>query len=160
MMTCETPSDEFDRSSSMLLIVLTASSILSVISVSTSSGAAPGSLVVTTTVGKSTLGKRSRPSRMKAKAPTTVSERMMTVAKTGRRTEIDASHCMCRYLSCFEEKRARVQREATVCPSATRPFGSVATDSPFAMPEVTSIRSPNVSPTVTIRSSTRLFLTT
>src|SRR4249919_4144280 len=104
MMTCETPSDEFDRSSSMLLIVLTASSILSVISVSTSSGAAPGSLVVTTTVGKSTLGKRSSPSRMKAKAPTTVSERMMTVAKTGRRTEIDASHCMCRYLSCFEEK--------------------------------------------------------
>ena len=69
MMTCETPSDEFDRSSSMLLIVLTASSILSVISVSTSSGAAPGSRVVTTTVGKSTLGKRSRPSRVKANAP-------------------------------------------------------------------------------------------
>ena len=49
MMTCDTPSEEFDRSSSMLLIVLTASSILSVISVSTSSGAAPGRRVVTTT---------------------------------------------------------------------------------------------------------------
>ena len=57
MMTCETPSDEVERSSSMPLMVLTASSILSVISVSTSSGAAPGSRVVTTTVGKSTFGK-------------------------------------------------------------------------------------------------------
>ena len=42
MMTCETPSDEIERSSSMPLIVLTASSILSVISVSICSGAAPG----------------------------------------------------------------------------------------------------------------------
>ena len=94
MMTCETPSDEFERSSSMPLIVLTASSILSVTSVSTSSGAAPGSRVVTTTVGKSTFGKRSRPSRVKAKAPMTVSESVMTVANTGRRTEMEASHCM------------------------------------------------------------------
>ena len=94
MMTCETPSDEFERSSSIPLIVLTASSILSVTSVSTSSGAAPGSLVTTTTVGKSTFGNRSSPSFVKANAPTTVSERVMTVAKTGRRTEIEASHCM------------------------------------------------------------------
>ena len=43
MMTCETPSDELERSSSMPLMVLTAPSILSVISVSTSSGEAPGS---------------------------------------------------------------------------------------------------------------------
>ena len=78
MMTCETPSEDVERSSSMPLIVLTASSILSVISVSTSSGAAPGSRVVTTTVGKSTLGKRSRPSRVNANAPTTVSDRMRT----------------------------------------------------------------------------------
>ena len=42
MMTCEMPSDEIDRRSSMPLIVLTASSILSVISVSICSGAAPG----------------------------------------------------------------------------------------------------------------------
>jgi hypothetical protein len=93
-MTWETPSEEFERSSSMPLIVLTASSILSVTSVSTSSGAAPGKRVVTTTVGKSTLGKRSSPSCVKANAPTTVSESVMTVAKTGRRTEIEASHCM------------------------------------------------------------------
>ena len=62
MTTCDTPSDEVERSSSIPLIVLTASSILSVISVSTSSGAAPGRRVVTTTVGKSTFGKRSSPS--------------------------------------------------------------------------------------------------
>ncbi len=90
----ETPSDETDRSSSMPLMVLTASSILSEISVSICSGDAPGWTVVTTTVGKSTFGKRSTPRRVKENAPTTVSDRMRTVAKTGRRTEIAASHCM------------------------------------------------------------------
>ena len=40
-MTCETPSAEIEISWSMPLIVLTASSILSVTSVSISSGAAP-----------------------------------------------------------------------------------------------------------------------
>src|SRR5262245_31865581 len=94
MTTCDTPSDELDRSSSMPLMVFTPSSILSVISVSTSSGAAPGRRVVTMTVGKSTFGKRSSPRRVKAKAPTTVRDRMMTVANTGRRTERAASHCM------------------------------------------------------------------
>src|SRR5688572_15226757 len=93
-MTVETPSDDVERSSSMPLIVLTASSILSEISVSTSSGAAPGSRVVTTTVGKSTFGKRSSPRRENEKAPTTVSARMRTLAKTGRLTEIAANHCM------------------------------------------------------------------
>jgi len=61
-MTTETFSDENDVSSLMPLIVLTASSILSVSSVSISSGAAPGSTVVTMTNGNSTLGKRSTPS--------------------------------------------------------------------------------------------------
>ena len=61
-MTCETPSVEIERSSSMPLMVLTASSILSVISVSISCGDAPGSVVTTATMGKSTLGKRSTPS--------------------------------------------------------------------------------------------------
>ena len=60
--TSETFSDEVEISSSMPLIVLIASSSLSVISVSTSSGAAPGRTVVTTTNGKSTSGKRSTPS--------------------------------------------------------------------------------------------------
>ncbi len=62
--TCEMPSDEIDRNSSIPLIVLTASSILSVICVSMSSGAEPVSMVVTVTIGKSILGKRSRPSFM------------------------------------------------------------------------------------------------
>src|SRR5438132_7761676 len=94
MMTCEIPSDDADRSSSMPLIVLTASSILSVISVSICSGAAPGCTVVTSTVGKSTFGKRSTPSRVNENAPITVSERMRTVAKTGRLTQSSASHCI------------------------------------------------------------------
>ena len=94
MMTCEMPSDETERSSSMPLMVLTASSILSVISVSICSGAAPGCTVVTTTVGKSIFGKRSTPSWVNENAPMTVSDRMSTVAKTGRLTQSAASHCM------------------------------------------------------------------
>ena len=53
---CEIPSAEVDWSSSMPAIVLTDSSILSVISVSTSSGAAPSRRVRTLIVGKSTFG--------------------------------------------------------------------------------------------------------
>ena len=62
MITWLTPSTEVERSSSMPLMVLTAASILSVISLSTSSGAEPVSTVVTVTTGKSILGKRSMPS--------------------------------------------------------------------------------------------------
>src|SRR5258708_11141579 len=94
MTTVDPPAEEVDRNSSIPLMVLTASSILSEISVSTSSGAAPGSLVVTTTVGKSTLGKRSRPRRENENAPITVRARIRTLAKTGRLTEIAANHCM------------------------------------------------------------------
>ena len=54
--TCETPSDDVEVSVSIPLMVLTASSTLSVTSLSTCSGAAPGRRVVTTTVGKSTAG--------------------------------------------------------------------------------------------------------
>jgi len=57
--TWETPSVEIERSSSMPLMVLIASSILSESSVAISSGAAPGSRVMTLTTGRSTLGKRS-----------------------------------------------------------------------------------------------------
>src|SRR6185503_6818756 len=78
----------------MPLIVLTASSTLSVTSLSTCSGAAPGRRVVTVTVGKSTCGRRSMPSWKKAKTPTTTNERIRTDAKTGRRTQSSASHCM------------------------------------------------------------------
>jgi hypothetical protein len=58
-MTCDTPSVEIERSSSMPLMVLIASSILSESSVSTSCGDAPGSVVTTVTIGRSTFGKRS-----------------------------------------------------------------------------------------------------
>src|ERR1043166_2454072 len=81
MATCEIPSEEVERSSSMPLIVLTASSILSVTSVSS-------------TVGKSIFGKRSTPRRVNENAPMTDSDRMRTVAKTGRLTHRAANHCM------------------------------------------------------------------
>jgi hypothetical protein len=60
--TSEIPSLEVERSSLIPPIVLSDASILSVISLSTSSGAAPGSRVVTTTMGKSTFGNSSTPS--------------------------------------------------------------------------------------------------
>src|SRR5262245_6029691 len=92
--TCDTPSDEFDVSVSMPLMVFTASSILSVTSVSICSGAAPSRRVVIATDGMSTLGKRSTPRRVNANSPTTTSERIRTQAKTGRLTQSSASHCM------------------------------------------------------------------
>jgi hypothetical protein len=55
------PLNETERSSLMPSTVLTAPSIRSAISDSTSSGAPPGSVVRTITVGRSTAGKRSTP---------------------------------------------------------------------------------------------------
>ncbi len=60
--TTEVPSEEIEISWSMPLIVFTASSILSVMPVSISSGAAPTRRVEMVTYGKSILGKRSTPS--------------------------------------------------------------------------------------------------
>jgi hypothetical protein len=65
-----------------------------VISVSISRGLAPGLMTETVIVGKSIFGKRSTPSDMNEKAPTTVSDRISIVAKTGRRTQISASFCI------------------------------------------------------------------
>jgi hypothetical protein len=62
METLELPSLDEERNSSTPEMVLTARSILSVTSISTVSGAAPGSEALTETVGKSTWGKRSTPS--------------------------------------------------------------------------------------------------
>ncbi len=64
MTTWEMPSADVEFRSSMPEMVLTAPSILSVTSLSTSSGAAPGSVVVTTTMGISTLGNWSTPRRL------------------------------------------------------------------------------------------------
>ena len=97
--TCDTPSDEVEVSVSIPLMVLTASSILSVTSLSTCSGAAPGSRVVTRTVGMSTLGNWSMPSWLKENTPITLSDRISTDANTGRRTHSAASHCMMNLLS-------------------------------------------------------------
>jgi len=60
--TIETPSAERDRSSSMPLVVFTASSMRLVTWVSTSSGDAPRRVVVMVTTGMSTLGYKSTPS--------------------------------------------------------------------------------------------------
>ena len=57
-MTSDWPSEEVERTSSIWLMVLTASSTFLVISVSISSGDAPGSETVTCTVGISTFGKQ------------------------------------------------------------------------------------------------------
>src|SRR6185295_17214963 len=94
MKTCDTPSTEVERSSSIALIVLTAPSTLSVISVSISCGDAPGLTTVTVIVGRSIFGKRSTPSDRYEKSPTTVRLRMIIVANTGRRTQISASFCI------------------------------------------------------------------
>ena len=56
IVTSDTPSLEVERSSSMPLIVLTAASILSVMPVSTTSGAAPDNVVDTRISGMSIFG--------------------------------------------------------------------------------------------------------
>src|SRR5881275_3157214 len=94
MKTCETPSTEVERNSSMPLMVLTAASTLSVTSVSISRGLAPGLTTVTVMVGRSIFGKRSTPNVVTEKSPTTVSDRINIVANTGRRTQISANFCM------------------------------------------------------------------
>src|SRR5437764_10345962 len=90
----ERPVLELERNSSMPVAVLTAPSITSVTSDSISAGAAPVLVVETVTVGMSIFGKRSTPSVKKENPPMTVNARMMTVAKTGRRTQISANFCI------------------------------------------------------------------
>src|ERR1044071_1218367 len=94
MKTCETPSVEVERNSSMPLMVLTAASTLSVISVSISCGEAPGLVTVTVIVGRSILGNRSTPRPRNEKSPTTVIAIINIAANTGRRTHISASFCI------------------------------------------------------------------
>ena len=59
--TSDWPSDDVDRTSSTWLMVLIASSTFLLISLSISSGDAPGLEMVTSTVGTSTFGNRSTP---------------------------------------------------------------------------------------------------
>src|SRR6185436_15378296 len=93
-MTVDVPSIDVEDRASIPLTVLTASSTRLVISVSISSAEEPGLEVEITTVGRSTLGDRSRPRVVKENAPTTIRARINMVAKTGRRTHSAASACM------------------------------------------------------------------
>src|ERR1051326_1024392 len=91
--TIAVPCPETERSSLMPSTVFTTSSIGCATSDSTSSGAAPGRLTRTETVGRSTDGNRSTPSLKKPAAPTTTSDSTIMVAKTGRRMQISANFC-------------------------------------------------------------------
>jgi hypothetical protein len=90
MVTRELPWSEEARSSSMPLIVLTASSMRLVICVSISSALAPGRLACTDTTAASVFGIRSRPSDSYDTAPSTMSARVIMMAKTGT---LDADFC-------------------------------------------------------------------
>ena len=92
-MTSELPGVEIERSSWMPWIVLICSSSFCVSWVSISSVDAPGSSTLTLTVGRSTAGKRSTPSRKYEAAPTTTSAITIMVAKTGRLMQTSASFC-------------------------------------------------------------------
>ena len=72
------------RSSSMPLTVLMISSSGLVTLVSISSTPAPRNVVVTTTIGISTFGRRSTPNRMRAIRPNTIGAETNITVKTGR----------------------------------------------------------------------------
>src|SRR5687768_10325617 len=90
----EDPIPEMDRSSWIPSTVFTASSILCETCASTSAGDAPGRVVRTLTVGRSTEGNRSTPRREYPTEPTTTKERINIEAKTGRLRHISASRCI------------------------------------------------------------------
>src|SRR5690606_26625824 len=93
-MTIDWPWAEMERSSSIPSTVLTASSMTWETSVSTSSGEAPGRVVRTLTVGRSTEGRRSTPRRGYEAAPTTTSARISIAARPGRWMQSAASRRM------------------------------------------------------------------
>src|SRR5215813_1808685 len=93
MMTA-VPGPEIERSSLIPWIVLICSSSFCATWVSVSSVDAPGSSTRTLTVGRSTVGKRSTPSRIQLAAPTTTKAMISMVANTGRLMQTSASFCM------------------------------------------------------------------
>ncbi len=93
-MTIAVPGPEIERSSWMPWIVLICSSSFCATWVSISSVEAPGSSTRTLTVGRSTAGKRSTPSRNQLAAPTTTNAMTSMVANTGRLMQTSASFCM------------------------------------------------------------------
>src|SRR5262249_57135391 len=88
------PGPQIERSSLIPWIVLICSSSRWASCVSVSSMEAPGSSTRTLTVGRSTAGKRSTPSRIQLAAPTTTKAMISMVANTGRLMQISASFCM------------------------------------------------------------------
>src|SRR5215510_7945030 len=88
------PGPQIERSSLMPWIVLICSSSRWASWVSVSSIEAPGSSTRTLTVGRSTAGKRSTPSRIQLAAPTTTKAITSMVANTGRLMQTSASFCM------------------------------------------------------------------
>src|SRR6267378_3043353 len=93
VITSALPGLEIERSSCTPWIVLICSSSFWVTCVSISSVEAPGSSTRTVTVGRSTAGKRSTPSRKYEAAPTTTSAITIMVANTGRLMQTSASFC-------------------------------------------------------------------
>ena len=93
-LTMLTPSALTERIWRSPAIVLSCSSMMSVTSVSTVPGEAPGRAVVTETYGNSTSGKRSTPSRLNETMPSTTNDAISIVAKTGLRIDTSASHML------------------------------------------------------------------
>src|SRR5215467_16213081 len=91
--TIATPGPQIERSSLIPWIVLICSSSRWASWVSVSSIEAPGSSTRTLTVGRSTAGKRSTPSRIQLAAPTTTNAMTSMVANTGRLMQTSASFC-------------------------------------------------------------------
>ncbi len=86
IVTRELPWSEEARSSSMPLMVLTASSMRFVICVSISSALAPGRFACTETTAASVFGIKSRPRELYDTAPSTMSAAVIMTANTGRWT--------------------------------------------------------------------------
>src|SRR5215831_20249578 len=92
--TIAVPGPQIERSSLIPWIVLICSSSRWASWVSVSSIEAPGSSTRTLTVGRSTAGNRSTPSRIQLAAPTTTKAMTSMVANTGRLMQTSASFCM------------------------------------------------------------------
>src|SRR6185295_1869899 len=122
---------------------------------------------VTVIVGRSIFGKRSTPSELYEKSPTTVRLKISIVANTGRRTQISASFCIVKFESKVQRPKSKVRVDfltldfglwtldcycLTAIPSLNCSTLLVATTSFSATPLLISTRSPSVCPNCTCRS--------
>ena len=147
VMTTEViPSLVVERSSSIPEMVLTASSIILVTPVSISSTLVPERVVVTVTMGRSTLGKRSTPSRRYEASPSTSGAETSMTVKIGRRTQ-SSQILDTRTLSSCHSERSEESRTLR----RSRPFAALRVT-------VTLSDGLTIRPTITAQSpiSTRL----